>query len=216
MTARVGIPFVVSAPSGTGKTTVCRQVVARDGGIEFSVSHTTRTQRPGERNGVDYSFVSREQFAMLVAEGAFVEHAEYAGNLYGTSWSAIDAPLARGRDLLLEVEVQGALQLRERRRDARFVFMLPPSLAELQRRLRGRGTDAAEAVARRLALVERELAAVHDFDYAVVNDELEQAIGDVLAIVRAERSGELREVRQRYGRAAVVSRLAHVLPMRAS
>jgi guanylate kinase len=203
----------VSAPSGTGKTTVCRRVVERDGAIEFSVSHTTRAMRPGEREGVDYFFVTRERFAELVAQDAFVEYAEYAGNLYGTSWRSIDAPLARGRDLLLEVEVQGALQLRARRRDARFVFMLPPSLAELERRLRGRGTDDEGAVAQRLALVRRELAAVHAFDYAVVNEDVERAVEDVLAIVRAERSGETGDVRARFGRAAVVQRLAAVLPI---
>jgi guanylate kinase len=213
VSARRGIPFVVSAPSGTGKTTVCRGLVARDPGIEFSVSHTTRKQRTGETDGQDYHFVERGEFERLVRAGAFVEHAEYAGNLYGTSHASLDAPLGRGRDLLLEVDVQGALQLRERRPDARFVFLLPPSLAELERRLRGRGTDAPEVVERRLAEVRRELAAVHHFDYAVVNEDLERTVETLCEIVAAERAGRSEALRARHGVAATVSRLARVLPI---
>jgi guanylate kinase len=142
---RAGIPFVVSAPSGTGKTTVCRRVVAEDGGVEFSISHTTRAMRAGEVHGRDYFFTPRPEFERLIAAGEFVEWAEYAGNLYGTSFGSLDAPLGQGRDLLLEVEVEGARQLRARRRDARFIFLLPPSRAELERRLRGRGTESRAA-----------------------------------------------------------------------
>jgi guanylate kinase len=210
---RRGIPFVVSAPSGTGKTTVCRALVERDPGIEFSISHTTRARRSGEEDGLHYRFVSRVEFERLVADGAFVEHAEYAGNLYGTSFASLDEPLRRGADLLLEVDVQGALQLRERRPDARFIFLLPPSLEELERRLRGRNTDAAEVVERRLALVRRELEAVHAFDYAVVNEDVERTVETLREIVAAERSGDPAAARARWGRAAVVSRLAGVLPI---
>jgi len=213
VSTRRGIPFVVSAPSGTGKTTVCRRLVERDPGIEFSVSHTTRSQRPGEEDGKHYHFVERAEFERLARAGAFVEHAEHAGNLYGTSLQSLNAPLARGRDLLLEVDVQGALQLRERRQDARFIFLLPPSLDELERRLRGRGTDAPEVVARRLAEVRRELAAVHAFDYAVVNDEVARTVDTLLEIVAAERSGAVAALRARQGVAAVLSRLADVLPI---
>jgi guanylate kinase len=213
VSARRGIPFVVSAPSGTGKTTVCRFLVERDARIEFSVSHTTRQQRPGERDGHDYHFVSHGEFERLVEAGAFVEWAEYAGNLYGTSFASLDAPLAGGRDLLLEVEVQGALQLRERRRDARFIFLLPPSLAELERRLRGRGTDAPEEVERRLAAVRRELGALDAFDYAVVNEDVERTVETLLAIVAAERAGDTGALRARHGVAAARSRLAAVLPI---
>jgi guanylate kinase len=216
VSARRGIPFVVSAPSGTGKTTVCRGLVERDPGIEFSVSHTTRARRTGEEDGAHYHFVSRAEFERIVGMGAFVEHAEYAGNLYGTSFASLDAPLDRGRDLLLEVDVQGALQLRERRRDARFVFLLPPSLDELERRLRGRGTDAPEVVERRLALVRRELGAVHAFDYALVNEDVERTIETLRVIVSAERAGETAAVRGQHGVAAVVSRLASVLPIQAA
>jgi guanylate kinase len=213
VSARRGIPFVVSAPSGTGKTTVCRGLVERDAQLAFSVSHTTRKQRPGEREGQHYHFVTRTEFERLVAAGAFVEHAEYAGHLYGTSFAALDAPLAAGRDLLLEADVQGALQLRERRRDARFVFLLPPSMPELERRLRERGTDTAEVITQRLALVRRELAAVHAFDYAVVNEEIERSVETLLGIVAAERRGDVAGLRAAHGVKSVVSRLGAGLPI---
>jgi guanylate kinase len=210
---RRGIPFVVSAPSGTGKTTICRALVARDPLLEFSVSHTTRPKRSGEQEGVHYHFVGSAEFRRLVGEGAFVEYAVYAGNLYGTSFASLDAPLARGRDLLLEVDVQGALQLRERRKDARLVFLLPPSLDELERRLRSRGTDAPEIVERRLALVRRELEALRAFDYAVVNEEVERTVDALAEIVAAERAGDAARLRARYGSAEAASRLTRVLPM---
>jgi guanylate kinase len=200
---RRGIPFVVSAPSGTGKTTVCRALVASDPGLRFSVSHTTRPPRAREREGVDYWFVSRERFGELVAEGAFLEHAEYAGNLYGTSWAAIDGPLAEGVDLLLEIEVQGAGQVRERRRDARLVFLLPPSLEALEARLRGRGSDGPEVIRARLELARRELRAVHLFDYVVVNDELDRCVAAVREVIEAERRGEGEAARRRHGRDVV-------------
>lgn len=213
MSDRQGIPFVVSAPSGTGKTTVCRAIVERDPGIEFSISHTTRPRRPGEVDGVHYHFVDSEAFAELIAADAFVEHAEYAGNQYGTSWSSIDGPLQAGRDLLLEVEVQGARQLRARRDDARLVFLLPPTWADLEGRLRGRGTDSEDAIAKRLETAHIELAAVHQFDYAVVNEEVEQAIEAVLSIVRAERRGETEAARRDFGRESVVRSLGSALPI---
>ena len=213
---RRGIPFVVSAPSGTGKTTICRAVVSRDARIRFSVSHTTRAPRPGEVNGEHYSFVTRSEFLGLVADGGFAEHAEYAGHLYGTSFAALDKPLAAGFDLLLEIEVQGAMELRARRGDARFVFLLPPTMAELERRLRARATDGEAVIAARLEAVRSELAALHRFDYAVVNENAEQSTAALLAIVRAERSGEpraLAAIRQRFDRARVTESLGAVLPI---
>ncbi len=213
MPGRRGTPFVVSAPSGTGKTSVCRAVVERDPEIEFSVSFTTRTPRPGERKGVDYHFVTPEEFRALVDRNAFVEHAEYGGNLYGTSWSSLDGSLDQGRDLLLEIEVQGAGQVRARRSDARFVFLLPPSMEELSQRLRRRGTDDEAAVERRLERVVLELRAVHDFDYAVVNDELEAAVAAVCEIVRAERSGDTASVRERFATARTVALLSDRLDL---
>ncbi|MEN8160430.1 MAG: guanylate kinase [Myxococcota bacterium] len=213
MSARTGIPFVLSAPSGTGKTTVCRALVAADAALEFSISHTTRTPRASEKEGVHYHFVTAAEFQRMAAAGGFVEYAEYAGHLYGTSWAAIEAPLARGEDLLLEVDVQGALQLRERRPDARLVFLLPPSFEELRRRLESRGTDGPEAVERRLALVRRELEALRRFDYAVVNEEVEASVAAVREIIDAERAGDVARVKAVHGVAAVASRVADVLPI---
>lgn len=201
-----GLPFLVAAPSGTGKTTVCRRVMERDTRLRFSISHTTRAPREGERDGVDYHFVSIERFRALVEEGAFVEHAEYAGRLYGTSWAALEEPLAAGHDLLLEIEVQGAAQVRERRDDVCFIFLLPPSLEALEARLRGRGTDSAEAIDQRLAVADRELEAASLFDFAVVNDDLDVAVDAVLDIIDAVRHGRQDALRARYGRAPVLER----------
>jgi guanylate kinase len=205
---RRGLPFVVSAPSGTGKTTVCRALVARDPRVVFSVSHTTRAPRAGERDGVDYHFVDEATFEALVAQGAFLEHAHYAGHRYGTSWAAIEAPLAAGRDVLLEIEIQGARQVRERLADACLVFLLPPSRAELERRLRGRGTDGADQVERRLAIAREEFQAAPLFDAFVVNDAVEQAVEDLAGVVAAARAGGRAALPGAAGLAAVRRRLA--------
>jgi guanylate kinase len=198
---------VVSAPSGAGKTTVCRAAVERDPEIVFSVSHTTRPRREGERDGLDYHFVSEREFRRLVEQGAFLEYAEYSGRLYGTSWAALEGPLARGCDVLLEIDTQGARQVRERLAEAPLVFLLPPSLAELEQRLRGRGTDRPEAIERRLALAGQELRAARWFDYLVVNDTLEAAVQALLCIVRAVRDGDPGSVMRRFGREVVLARL---------
>lgn len=198
MSVRAGFPVVVAAPSGTGKTTVCRQVVARDGGIVFSVSHTTRPQRKGEVDGRDYHFVDDAGFERLVSEGAFLEWAVYNERRYGTSWASLEEPLARGLDVLLEIEVQGARQVKARLPDARLLFLLPPSFEVLRERLAGRGTDSAEEVERRLRVAKRELEAVGEFDYAVPNDDLEACVEAVLAILRAEREGDTAGLRARY------------------
>jgi len=195
---RRGIPFVVAAPSGTGKTTVCRRVVENDAGVVFSVSHTTRAQREGEVDGENYHFVPVVEFQRLIAEGAFLESAEYNGNHYGTSWESIDAPLAEGRDVLLEIEVQGARQVRERREDARFIFLLAPSMGILEERLKARGTESPEQVRRRLDLACEELAAIRLFDYAVFNDDLDRCVASVEAVIRAERAGAPEELRGRF------------------
>ena len=192
------IPFVVVAPSGTGKTTICRRVVEGDDGIIFSVSHTTRTRREGEVDGEDYHFVTRSEFDRLAGEGAFLESALYNGNHYGTSWESLRAPLEEGRDVLLEIEVQGAHQVRERRDDACFIFLLPPSMKVLEDRLRGRGTDSPEQIRQRLDLARTELAAIRDFDYAVVNDDIDRCVASVMEIIRAERSGDSEELRRRF------------------
>jgi guanylate kinase len=201
-----GLPFVVAAPSGTGKTTVCRLAIERDPRLCFSVSHTTRPPRAGERDGIDYNFVSTEEFRELVGRSLFLEFAEFNGHLYGTSWDAFELPLAEGRDLVVEIEVQGAQQLRERRPDACFVFLLPPSMAVLGERLRGRGTDSAETIAKRLAIAENELRAIGSFDYAVINDDLECAVNTFLEIVEARRAGRGEALEREYGSAAVFER----------
>ncbi len=204
--ARRGHPFIVAAPSGTGKTTVCRLVIDRDDRIRFSVSHTTRAPREGERDGIDYHFVTASDFRRGVEKGEFLEHAEYAGQLYGTSAKAVCAPLDEGYDLLVEIEVQGARQLRSRLPEARFVFLLPPTMAVLEERLRGRGTDTPEAIERRLAVADQEFAAVHIFDYVVVNEVVADCAEALLEIIRAERAGRAHELRERYGRQAALAR----------
>lgn len=181
---------MLSAPSGAGKTTVSRAVVARDPGIVLSVSHTTRAPRAGERDGADYHFVTPEQFRRLAEQDAFLEYAEYGPSLYGTSWQALDGPRDRGLDVLLEIEVQGARQVRARLPEARLLFLLPPSWRELERRLRSRRTDAPDVIERRLAIARHELEASPEYDYAIVNDELEGCVGAVLEIVAAERRGD--------------------------
>jgi guanylate kinase len=205
--AHRAFPVVVAAPSGTGKTTVCRAVVERDDGIVFSVSHTTRSPREGECDGFDYHFVEEAEFRRMVDAGAFLEWALYNGHHYGTSWAAIDAPLAAGRDVLLEIEVQGAGQVRERRDDARLVFLLPPSRATLRERLVGRGTDAAARIEERLDLARSELGAIRIFDYAVVNDDLERCVREVMEILAAERSGDTAALRGRLAPARALERL---------
>jgi len=198
---RRGVIFVLSAPSGAGKTTVCKGVVAADPCVVLSVSHTTREPRPGEVDGVQYHFVRPEEFRRLVAKGAFLEHAEYSGHLYGTSWTSIETPLERGLDVLLEIETEGARQVRDRRPDAQLVFLLPPSLAALEARLRGRGTEANDEIDRRLAIARREFAAASLFRWFVVNESAERAVDDVRAIIEAVRRGTETAAAERFGRA---------------
>jgi guanylate kinase len=205
--SRTGFPVVVAAPSGTGKTTVCRRVVARDPRIVFSVSHTTRRMRAGEKDGHDYHFVGTEAFRAMTERGAFLEWAVYNDHHYGTSFAAIDAPLNEGLDVLLEIEVQGARQVRARRPDARMVFLLPPSLAALRDRLAGRGTDSPEQIERRLSVARKELGEAPLFDYAVVNDDLETCVATVLDVVAAERRGEAAALRERLAPGPALERL---------
>ena len=199
-----GHVFVIAAPSGTGKTTVCRHLLERDPQLRLSISHTTRKPRSGEKDGVHYHFVSGEKFRELREADGFLEHAEYGGNAYGTSWKAIEEPLELGHDVVLEIEVQGAAQVRDRRPSACLIFLLPPSLEVLEDRLRGRGTDEEAVIQRRMALVDRELAAAKIFDYAVINDDLEQAVTDVLDLIAAVREGRSEEIAALYGRASVL------------
>jgi len=197
--ARRGIVFVLSAPSGTGKTTLTRRLLRRVPGIRFSVSCTTRAPRPGERNGADYNFVSPGRFAELRKRGEFLEWAEVDGAAYGTSRRRLERHLERGEDVLLDIDTQGAAQVRRRIPGSVLVFLLPPGPATLRRRLRRRGTDPA-VVARRLRLARREITRCGKYDYLVLNDRLERAYRDLEAIIRAERS----RTRRQRGEAAAI------------
>ncbi|MDE2247782.1 MAG: guanylate kinase [Pseudomonadota bacterium] len=182
-----GTLFVVAAPSGAGKSSLVNALLEREPAISLSISHTTRPPRPGELYGRHYYFVERGEFEREVAEGIFLEHAEVHGNLYGTSRTTVQGLLAQGRDVLLEIDWQGAEQIRRSKPDCVSVFILPPSRAELERRLRGRGSDSAEVIERRLRNSRGEIAHADQFDYILVNDVFEQALADLQAIVRAVR-----------------------------
>ncbi len=188
-----GTLFVISAPSGTGKTTILKRVMAEVPGLSFSVSHTTRAPRAGEENGVDYHFVDAGRFAAMREAGAFLEWAEVHGNFYGTSLEAVEAGLAGGTDIVLDIDVQGCRQVRAAAPDAVTLFIVPPSWEELERRLAGRGTDAADTVRLRLANARREMADADRYDFVVVNDDLERAVAAVKAVVVAERCRHRRD-----------------------
>lgn len=187
-TQRRGQLFVVSAPSGTGKTTVVERLVQLVPGLALSRSYTSRPARTGETDGVDYNFVTRSKFEQMIADDAFLEWADVFGNLYGTSVSDSHRDLARGSDLLLVIDVQGARQVRLRCKDTVGVFVLPPSFAVLEQRLRGRSKDPEDAVQRRLRTARNEVAAFLEYDYVVVNDELEACVERLKAIILAERA----------------------------
>ena len=186
--ARRGRLFVVSAPSGAGKTTVVERLIAGTPGLRRSRSYTSRRARPGEADGVDYNFVSRERFEAMIAGGQFLEWAEYSGNLYGTAAVDTERELETGSDLVLVIEVQGARQVRRHRHSSVLVFLLPPSAEALETRLRKRGEDTDEQVRRRLAVARDEVQAVSEYDYVVVNDEIEACVDRLRAIIVAERA----------------------------
>ena len=190
----VGTLFIVSAPSGAGKSSLLKALLAGDARLELSVSHTTRAPRSGEQDGVHYHFVDAATFAELVAQGAFLEHASVFGNAYGTTEAAVRDRLEVGSDVVLEIDWQGARQVRERFPAAVSIFILPPSVAALQQRLAARGQDAAEVIAGRMDKARDELSHHGEYDYLVVNDDFAVALADLAAIVRAER---LRAARQR-------------------
>jgi guanylate kinase len=178
--------FVITGPSGVGKGTLIRGLMQRHPELELSVSATTRAPRPGERDGVDYHFLTREEFDRRVADGEFVEHADYAGRSYGTLRSELDQRLREGKPVVLEIEVQGARQVRAAMPEAVQVFIAPPSLDALRTRLVGRGTDDAGEVERRLRVAEAELDAQPEFGHVVVNDRLEDALAQLTGILGGE------------------------------
>ena len=182
-----GTLYIVAAPSGAGKSSLVNALLEREHDIVLSVSHTTRPPRPGDVDGQHYHFVNRGLFERLVADGAFIEHAEVFGNFYGTSRAAVEPLLAAGRDVLLEIDWQGARQVRKTYPECVSVFILPPSREELERRLRTRAADSARTIARRLDESREEISHAGDFDYIVVNDEFADALADLRAIVTSRR-----------------------------
>jgi len=184
MSARV---FIVAAPSGAGKSSLVAALLSEEKNIALSVSHTTRPPRPGEQHGKDYFFVSPEQFASMREQGDFLESAHVYGNHYGTSRSWMEQTLAGGKDVVLEIDWQGARQLRHVFPTATGVFILPPSLPVLKQRLETRGKDAPEVIARRLAAAQEDIQHVGEFDYVIINKEFSEAVRDLTSIVRAER-----------------------------
>lgn len=179
--------FIVAAPSGAGKTTLVRQLLERQPAVALSISHTTRAPRPGEEDGRAYHFVDGETFRAMVARNEFLEWAEVHGNCYGTSRTWIADRLAAGGDVLLEIDWQGAQQVRRLFPAAIGIFILPPSMEELTRRLTGRGTDAPAVIERRLDAARAEMAHVGEFGYVIINDQLPEALEDLCAVVRAAR-----------------------------
>jgi guanylate kinase len=185
--------FVVAAPSGAGKTTLVRALMEREPGLRFSISYTTRPKRPAEMDGRDYFFVTRERFEAMAAGGEFLEHARVFDNHYGTARSQVEGSLAAGQDLILEIDWQGAQQIRRALPECVTVFILPPSRAELERRLRGRGTDAEDVIQRRLRDAASDMTHWREFDHVVVNDDFERALGDLQGIVAGNGEATRRE-----------------------
>ena len=179
-----GLLFVVSAPSGCGKGTILSEILNER--IYFSVSSTTRKPRNGEVDGVDYNFITVSQFKELIEENGMLEYAEYCGNYYGTPKNMVEKMRCAGKNDILEIDVQGAMQVKENCKDAILVFIMPPSIAELERRLRKRGTETDEVISRRIAKAVDEISFAHKYNYVVVNDELEKAVEDLKSVISAE------------------------------
>ena len=190
-----GTLYIVAAPSGAGKTSLTRALLEREPNLELSVSYTSRAPRPNEVDGVHYHFVSRAEFEAMIERGEFFEHAVVHGDLKGTARGPVERTLATGKDVLLEIDWQGANQVRLKMKDTISIFILPPSRAELERRLRSRASDSEETILRRLVDARRDLEHAGDFDYIVVNDDFETALDEICAIVEHRRRGEARPKR---------------------
>jgi len=204
-----GSLYTVSAPSGAGKTSLVKALVERTSGIRVSVSHTTRAMRPGEVDGVNYHFVDQEKFMAMVEIGAFLEHARVFNNFYGTSQQWVEDALARGTDVILEIDWQGAQQVRRLVKDTVSVFIAPPSLETLRQRLTGRGQDSAQVIASRMQQAVTEMSHYPEADYLIVNDDFEQAVLDLQSLVRGKR---LRLERQQQRHAALLQELLAAKP----
>jgi guanylate kinase len=186
-TPRKGVLYIVSAPSGAGKTSLVKALLKADHAIRLSISYTTRAPRPGESDGKDYHFVSRERFETMLDQQEFLESAEVYGNYYGTSKTGIQRDLEAGRDILLEIDWQGAAQVKQFFPHAASIFVLPPSFNALRSRLAGRGQDSEEVIERRLAAAAEDVSHAGAFDYIIVNDDFDEALLDLLAITRSVR-----------------------------
>jgi guanylate kinase len=193
--ARRGLMLVLSSPSGAGKTTLSRLLLENDNGLSLSVSMTTRPMRAGERDGVDYVFVTAETFDAAVRNNELLEHATVFDHRYGTPKAPVDVALARGRDVLFDIDWQGTQQLREKaREDLVSIFVLPPSHGELERRLRARALDADDVVAKRMAKANDEISHWAEYDYVIVNDDLDRALANIGSILAAERLKRARQI----------------------
>lgn len=191
-----GVLYVVAAPSGAGKTSLVKALLQKDSAIRLSVSYTTRAPRPGETNGVDYHFVGVEEFRQMDARGEFLESAEVYGNYYGTSQAWIAGEIAAGRDILLEIDWQGAAQVRKRFPEAVTLFILPPSIEALRERLSNRGQDSGDVIEKRMAAARDDISHAAEFEYIIVNDDFDQALLDFLAVVRASRLATSRQAQK--------------------
>ena len=200
----VGNLFIVTAASGAGKTSLVKELLVKDNLVKLSVSHTTRQPRPGEQNGMHYHFVKEEEFLGILSAGGFLESADVHGAKYGTSQSAVDAALQGGFDVILEIDWQGAAQVRNIYPQAISIFILPPSVETLAQRLNNRGQDSAEVITQRLAAAREEMSHVVEFDYVTINDNFDSALQDLLAIIRASRLKSQTQL-QRY--AALIQQL---------
>ena len=189
-----GVLYIVSAPSGAGKTSLVKALLKTDPSIRLSVSYTTRPPRPGETDGRDYHFVDRHSFEKMLAEGEFLEHAEVYGNFYGTSKGSISRDLNAGHDILLEIDWQGAAQVKDHFPDSASIFILPPSFNALRTRLKGRDQDSEEVIERRLAAAAHDVAHADAFDYIMVNDDFDHALLDLVAITRSVRLEAARQL----------------------
>lgn len=190
-----GVLIIVSAPSGCGKSTVVHALMEKRKDLRFSVSATTRKPRDGEVDGVDYYFVSREEFDRMIEENAFLEHAEYVGNCYGTPRDAVERQLKEGYDVYLDIDVQGALQVKKLRPETLMVFLMPPSMEELKQRLIKRGKNTPEEIRDRLAAAERECACRGEFDYVVVNDVVERAVDEISDLIDLKKKDKNKKLR---------------------
>ncbi len=187
-----GLVIVISAPSGGGKGTILKKLFESDDNLTLSVSATTRAPRPGEENGVQYYFVTKEKFTEMLDNGEILEHAEFCDNFYGTPKAPVEELTKKGKDVVLEIEVKGGAQIKKLIPDCVSIFITPVSLEVLEKRLRNRGTETEDAVLKRLATAKVELKEAHNYDYIVINDKLEDAVEDVKSIIKAEKLRYLR------------------------